>query len=93
MRVKDGKVNLIVDAWFKTGGRYHFLEVDSTQKMAENRTKINSYRELQQRGVIERDVGYFPVLLWLTASDYRKKQLQKLLEGISSRVFTLSEIQ
>lgn len=92
MRVKDGKVNLIVDAWFKSGGKFHFLEVDSTQKMAENRAKINAYRELQQRGIIARDVGYFPVLVWLTASDYRKKQLQSLLEGIPSRVFSLSEI-
>lgn len=92
MRVKDGKVTLIVDGWFKSGGKYHFLEVDSTQKMSENRAKINAYRELQQRGVIAQDLGYFPVLVWLTASDYRKKQLKKLLEGIPARVFTLSEI-
>jgi hypothetical protein len=94
LKVKDGHDSIIPDSWFKTNGMYHFLEVDSTQKMSVNRQKVEKYKGFFQRKHLERHFGYVPPLLWLTSSKTRKKQLEELCESLpSSMVYTIDEIK
>ncbi|SET69569.1 Replication-relaxation [Oceanobacillus limi] len=46
-RGKYGKVRFVSDATFTQGGRRWFVEIDRTQRMTENRKKIETYAELQ----------------------------------------------
>lgn len=93
LKVKDGISSVVCDAWFKVNGRFHFLEVDSTQKMSENRDKIKSYLDMYQRGTLHNHFKYFPTLIWLTSTDLRKKQLQELCKELPCKVFTMSDIK
>lgn len=93
MKVSDGQHTVICDAWFKSNGKYHFLEVDSLQKMKANRAKIVQYKGLLGNGAITEHFGYFPPLIWLTASELRKKQLKELCEGLPAAVYTINDIK
>ncbi|MFJ6414992.1 replication-relaxation family protein [Terribacillus saccharophilus] len=91
IEVSDGQTTVICDAMFKSKGQGHFLEVDLQQSMAENRKKIASYKTLYERGLsIE---GKRPTLIWLTATELRRKQLTQACEGLPFKVFTQQDIQ
>lgn len=73
--MEDGKEHSVVsDARFKYHDLLYFLEVDNTQKMIENRRKIEKYMHLF-RTIEKKRLGE-PILLWYTLSDMRKKQLE-----------------
>jgi hypothetical protein len=91
VRIKNETHSVICDAYFKTKGRYHFLEVDLHQKMSENRKKINEYKQLKKS--VEERLGYFPQLIWITTTELRRKQLQVVCEGLPSVVFTREDIK
>lgn len=94
IKVSDGKATVIVDAMFSKSMQHHFLEVDHTQTMIENRTKITRYKELLDNGLITQKLGHFPTLVWLTTTELRRKQLQeacKTLPGV--KVYTFNEIK
>ncbi|MED0666931.1 replication-relaxation family protein [Bacillus badius] len=74
---------VIADAVFERDGIYHAVEVDHTQKMSKNRTKIEKYRKLSK-------VTSFK-LIWITTTDYRRKQLLKMCEGLDVTVFTAAD--
>jgi hypothetical protein len=94
IRVKDDDYTIICDAYFKRHGRYHFLEVDSFQKMSENRKKVERYAGLMNNGAVTEQLGYFPQLLWLTTTELRRKQLMELCETIpNTAVFTIDDIR
>ncbi|MGG1676650.1 replication-relaxation family protein [Neobacillus sp. NRS-1170] len=93
MKIRDDKFTVVCDAWFKSNGKYHFLEVDSLQKMKANRAKITQYKGLFENGAITEHLGYFPLLIWLTTSEFRKRQLIELCEGLPSRVYTINDIR
>lgn len=93
MKLTDKKNTVICDAWFKYKGKYRFLEVDSTQKMKENRAKIAQYLGLQQNGHLKNHLGYFPTLIWLTTTEYRRKQLKDLCKGLPCDVYTIADIK
>lgn len=93
VRVKDGVDSVICDAFFKYNGKQCFLEVDYTQKMSVNRAKIAKYKEMFQRGHVKEYFGYFPTLYWLTTSELRRKQLQRLCEGLPCEVYTIQDIK
>jgi hypothetical protein len=93
MRLKDDKYNVICDAWFKKEGKYHILEVDSIQKMKINRAKIIQYKGLYQNGAVKEFYGYFPMLIWLTTTELRRKQLKELCEGLPCEIYTIYDIQ
>src|SRR5690606_31507183 len=47
VRLKVGReVSMIADAIYTLDGRYVIIEIDNTQKMAENRAKIAKYQKL-----------------------------------------------
>ncbi|WP_236036620.1 replication-relaxation family protein [Heyndrickxia oleronia] len=93
MKISDGSTTIITDTWFKKGGKYHFLEVDSLQKMKENRVKIKNYIALYRSGHLEKHLGYFPTLIWLTTTELRKKKLKELCKEIPSLVYTIDDIR
>lgn len=93
VKIKDSKNTVICDAWFKKSGFYQFLEVDHTQKMKENRAKIEQYRGLLQNGELAGQLGYFPKLIWLTTTELRRQKLKELALGLPCTVYTLEDIR
>lgn len=93
MKVSDGQYTVICDAYFNSKGMNHFLEVDSTQKMIENRKKIEQYKGMYRNKAIEKHIGHFPVLVWITTTELRRKQLSELCAGLNYKVFTIDEIK
>lgn len=81
------EVTVIADALFTMAGRYFICEIDNTQKMSENRTKLARYRRLMELGVFERP----PKLIWITTTDYRRKQLAKLCEGLDVTLYLATD--
>jgi hypothetical protein len=93
MKISDGKYTVICDAWLKFKNKFHFLEVDSIQKMKENRAKINQYVGLLKSGLIKDHLGYFPTLIWLTTTELRRKQLIELCKDLPCVVYTIDDIR
>ncbi|WP_235852103.1 replication-relaxation family protein [Niallia nealsonii] len=91
--VNDGITTLVTDTWFKVNGKYHFLEVDSLQKMKENRAKVKNYLALFNAGHLAKHFGYFPPLIWLTTTELRRKQLKELCKELPCVVYTIDEIR
>jgi hypothetical protein len=92
VKVSDGQYTAICDAVFKQR-KYFFLEVDSTQKMKENRRKFEQYEGMLKNGDIKRHFGYFPTLVWLTTTELRRKQLEELCKDLPSQVLTIDDIR
>jgi hypothetical protein len=93
IKYSDNEFTVICDAIFKKDDKYQFLEVDSLQKMKENRTKIANYKGLFANKTIHDHFGYFPKLVWLTTTDFRKKQLIDLCKGLPYAVYTINDIR
>lgn len=93
LKISDGTYTVICDSYFKKDGRYHFLEVDSTQKMIVNRKKIEQYKGLMKEGKLAKNVGHFPKLVWLTITELRKKQLAALCKGLPFAIYTMNDIK
>ncbi|GKU81178.1 replication-relaxation family protein [Niallia sp. NCCP-28] len=93
VKISDGITSIVTDTWFKSNGKYHFLEVDSLQKMKENKTKINNYAALYKAGHLKKHFGYFPTLIWLTTTELRRKQLKELCKDLPCVVYTIDEIK
>jgi Replication-relaxation len=86
---------IVCDAAFKQGGKWHFLEVDNNATMTANRKKIEKYKKLYESRLFQnhKDYGYFPLLLWVTTNDYRQKKLLELCRGIPCNVFMIDDIK
>jgi hypothetical protein len=93
MQLTDGENTVVCDAWFKRNGKYHILEVDHMQPMKENRKKIEKYRELYENEITEEHFGYFPMLIWLTTTDLKKKKLTEMCKGLPYAVYTIEDIK
>lgn len=93
MKVRDGEFTVICDAWFKIKGKFQFLEVDSTQKMKENREKIKQYKGLYENKFVQEHLGYFPQINWVTTTELRRKQLLELCAPMPCVVYTLHDIK
>lgn len=65
------KTTVITVAIFTMSLQYHFLEVDHTQSMKENRIKIERYNAFHDGGLIAQSLKHFPVVVWLTTTDHR----------------------
>jgi hypothetical protein len=93
VKVSDGETTLIVDAMYKSSIQHHFLEVDHLQPMSKNRDKIKKYLALYKNGLIAESLGEFPVLVWLTTTEMRRKQLQEACKELPIvRVYTIVDI-
>lgn len=84
---EDKKTHVICDALFQLDKRYNIVEVDHTQKMTKNRSKIDRYRKLIELGLF--DVP--PKLIWITTTELRRKQLTQLCQGLEVKVFTVKD--
>jgi hypothetical protein len=93
IKLSDKENTVICDAWFKSNGKYHILEVDHTQTMKENRNKIDKYKGLFENGAVKAHLGYFPLLIWLTTTELRKKKLVELCKGLPYAVYTINDIK
>lgn len=93
VKLSDGQNTVICDAWFNSNGKYHILEVDLQQNMKENRNKIDKYRGLFENGAMEAHFGYFPLIIWLTTTELRKKKLVQLCNGLPYMVYTVNDIK
>ncbi|QFF98797.1 hypothetical protein PB01_08100 [Psychrobacillus glaciei] len=94
VKVSDGKATIICDALFTKSLRYHFLEVDHTQPMSENRTKIARYKELHDNELLAQKLEHFPTIVWLTTSELRRNQLQEACRELPlTKVYTINEIK
>jgi hypothetical protein len=79
--MKAADVEIIADACFEDQkGTIHIIEVDHTQKMIENRKKMEKYRKIAE---LTNRTFYFH---WITTTHYRRKQLQDLCQGLNANV-------
>lgn len=92
IRSGEGKQEIVVvaDAHYEKDNRHYIIEIDHTQKMNKNRTKVRKYRDLIQRGVFGQ---HMPKIMWVTISEYRRRLLLDLCEGLDVDVFLPSEIK
>ena len=91
IKISDGKTTIIVDAMFTQNGFQHFLEVDNFQTMKENHEKIKRYKALLN--ALVKQYGYHPTIVWVTKTEYRKKQLEKACMGLKVKVYTIDDIK
>lgn len=89
MRFRHEKINVVCDALFKIASQFHIVEVDYTQKMQNNRMKIEKYKKLINLNVFKTR----PKFIWITTTEYRKKELTKLLEGLEHYIFLLQDFK
>jgi len=81
----EGELEIIADALFKVDDRFHIIEVDYTQKMSVNRSKIKKYKRLVEA------MPQQPKFYWITTTDYRRKQLLRLCDGLDVQIFTAED--
>ncbi|WP_054704874.1 hypothetical protein [Bacillus sp. JCM 19041] len=84
-----GKVRIIADALFDRAKRLHIVEVDHTQKMSKNRIKIERYRQLLSLEMTEQP----PLFIWVTTTEYRRKQLTKLMSDMQHKIYTVEDLR
>jgi hypothetical protein len=64
------------DAQFTRNGIYHFLEIDRTQSMQENKNKILLYAELD--AAIQKQFGHHPIIIFYTLTPLRRDHLKAI---------------
>ncbi len=83
------EASVVCDALYKKEDVYYVVEIDNTQRMSENANKIARYRRL----VDIKAFGHPPVFIWLTISEYRRKQLAKMCEGLNVHIYTVADLK
>lgn len=92
MKVILEKKYIVVDAMFTRNNFQHFLEVDNLQTMKENREKIKRYKQMIPNFALQ--FGYLPIIVWLTTTELRRKQLLEACKELSNtKVYTLADIK
>lgn len=86
-------VTLTPDAYYRHNLKRHFLEADHLQHMQKNREKIERYKKFKTTGIFQRDLKYFPTLVWVTMTESRKKQLLEWCDGLETVVHLWDEIK
>ncbi|WP_438770084.1 replication-relaxation family protein [Brevibacillus sp. JB24b] len=84
---------LVPDALYQEREQYFFLEIDLTQSMAVNRQKITLYQELRESGGFQKQFGQFPIIQFVTTTEYRQKQLRGMLNKLKSEVLLHSDLR
>lgn len=83
---KLGKEIIRPDAIMETD-KIYFVEIDRTQTMQANKEKIERY--VRMKG----NVNHFPIILYVTVSEYRQKQLRAMLNNLKSEVLLYNDIK
>lgn len=84
---------IIPDAYFTKNNQHYFLEIDRSQSMVKNESKIQSYQSLKDSGLFQKRYGAFPIILFVTTSEHRQKRLRALLEGMKAEVLTKESLR
>lgn len=92
VKISNSDNSVITDAMFSRNGFKYFLEVDNLQTMRVNRDKIDRYMKLMPSLV--QQFGYYPTLIWLTTTEFRKRQLEVacVSSGLKCLVYTMNDI-
>lgn len=79
---------LIADAVFSLNGRDHFLEVDRTQSMVENKKKIDYYAQVHHLLTNQ------PELIFYTTTPTRRETLTKLCKekNLNFKIYTKEDL-
>jgi hypothetical protein len=86
-------VTVIPDAYFRYNQKRHFLEIDHLQHMNKNRDKVERYKKLYETTVLQKKIGYFPRLVWVTLTESRKLQLAEWCNGLDVVIHLWDEIK
>lgn len=87
---KKDTITVVADAMFHVNGRWHIVEVDHTQTMKKNENKVSRYRNLINRKAFGNNP---PKLIWITTTEYRRRQLKKICEGLETEILTISDFK
>jgi len=87
---KKDTVVCVADAYFKHGDAFIIVEVDNTQKMNKNKVKIEKYKTLKERGTFG---PLIPNFIWITTTEYRRKELLALNKGLAVQVYTIADFK
>ncbi|MDR7318947.1 replication-relaxation family protein [Brevibacillus nitrificans] len=93
MKVVVGELTIVPDATFKKNQRLHFLEIDNTQTMTENRLKIERYKALHATGLFQRQYQYFPMIHIVTVNRSRVRRFIEMCEGLPVQVYLYDDIK
>lgn len=85
IKVKIKGAILICDAKFLIDKKPVFVEVDNEQSMQQNRVKVTKYKEIS--GL---NSNFY--VMWVTKTDYRKKKLIELCEGLNYQIYSMNDI-
>jgi len=95
VKISDSVGSRVCDTLYREGEYYKVLEVDHLQSMKENSVKAKEYAEMYHRGLAAKQLGYFPLVIWLTVSEFRREKLKSICSevGLPSEVYTMKDIQ
>ncbi|MDF2534442.1 MAG: phage protein [Bacillales bacterium] len=81
------------DAQFTRNGIYHFLEVDRTQSMNENKNKIQQYAELDI--AIQKQFKHKPVIVFYTFTPLRRDNLKAICKqhNLSCEIYAKEDLR
>jgi len=84
--IPNSKLSLIADAVYIFNKIHHFVEIDYKQSMHKNASKIIRYKELST---------FNPQfsLVWVTTTQFRKKKIEQLCEGLKVKIYLWEEIR
>ncbi|WP_228307274.1 replication-relaxation family protein [Priestia sp. J2] len=89
-RIKHKIATIVCDATFVEDNTRYLIEIDHEQKMNANRTKMEKYRKLIEINAFGKSSIQ---LVWMTTTEYRRKQLEKLCEGLNAQIFMITDFQ
>jgi hypothetical protein len=85
LSIPDTDISLICDAYYTIRNNVYIVEIDNTQKMTKNKHKVKEYRKLAK----ETDF----TLIWVTTTEYRKKRLEAISEGLKFKVYLWNDLK
>ncbi len=83
------KIIVVCDATFEKNNKTYLVEIDNTQTMKKNRTKVDKYRRMIERNVF----GGMPTLIWVTTTKYRQDALLELCGGLDVQVYLTTDFK
>lgn len=86
-------ITIIADAYYRYNLKRHILEVDHLQHLHKNFEKIQRYKKFKESGTFQKNLRYFPPLVWVTLTESRKKQLMEWCEGLEIIIHLWDEIK
>jgi hypothetical protein len=87
------EMTIVPDATFTKKGIYHFVEIDRTQSMFENKKKIETYVSLSP--AIQAQYTHTPIIVFYTLTPFRQTKLRALCQehNLPCEVYTKEDIR